>query len=543
MATGSPVLYADFSGGINLEAGPYLLQESECQNARNVRSNKLGSLEKRNGCFTLSEIKNSGSSFVVGSAAHSLFAVNATNKYLLAVGPHTTPGTDAIVSITTGGTATSLLTTPAANTRWEWVQAPENGSPAEGPIYGLNGTDDPLTWTAASASTSLATWTAVDNDGVAILGDHPAKKFKFIIYHLDKVWAGGNPDYPGRIHSTGTDSVTGLPNPRNWDSEFIDDVDPNDGEIITGLGKIGPYLLVFKNRKTYVLTDPVNRAYRQISSNVGCCSHRSIVETPQGTLFLSEDLGVCITDGSSTRVVSDKIQPLLDRVSVAYPAGLRNAAATYWEDSYYLSIPDTSNTNSLLLEYNLASGAWWIHTAPSNQFAILDPVNTPKLYSARPDTRRVDQMFVPDLYTDNGASFLSYWQGPYWAWGQPHLNKRISQIRIDGLGSFDTYISRTFEDAYYDLSSDGTLWESASDDTSTFGGSGDFGGTGTFGPQLGVNNWRFPTPSEGWGRAWSLLLGDGIPASLAAEVGALTTGTSNNFEIYSIAAFSRARTD
>lgn len=541
MATGSPVLYADFSGGINYEAGPYLLQESECQDARNVRSNRLGSLEKRNGCAVLSTIKNSSNAYVLGAAPHSLFAVNTSTPYLLAVGTHTTPGTDAVVSITTGGTATAIKTNAAAGKRWEFVQAPTNTS--QGPIFGVNGVDNPVFWSAATASTALGTWTAVDGAGNAIAGDHPAKKCRYLIYHLDKIWAAGEVDYPGRIRSTGVDSGTGLPNPRNWDSEYTDDVDPFDGEAITGLGKVGPYLLVFKNKKTYVLTDPVNRAYRQISSTIGCCAHRSIVETSAGTMFLSEDLGVCVTDGASVRTISSKIQPLLNEAAKAYPADIRNAAATYYQDSYYLSLPTSDDQNDLLLEYSLETQSWWVHTCPSNQFAILDPINAPKLFSARPDLRRVDEMFQPGTFTDADDAYLSYWRGPYWAWGQPHLNKRISQLRIDGKGQFQSYIARTFEDTYYELTNDGVLWESADDDTTTFGGTGLYGGSGNFGPDLGVNNWRFPTPSEGWGRAWSLLVGDGITPELAAEIGAQTTGSANNFEIYSIAAFSRARTD
>jgi hypothetical protein len=541
VATGTPVLYADFSGGINLEAGPYLLQESECQDARNVRSNRLGSLEKRNGCATLSEIKNATPAYVLGGPAHSLFAVNTSTPYLLAAGPHTTAGTDAIVSISTGGTATAIKTDAAAGQRWEWVQAPVNSS--QGPIFGINGVDDPQYWTAATGSTSLAEWTAVDGDGDPIVGDHPAKKSRYLIYHLDKVWASGDPDSPGTVRSTGVDAVTGLPNPRNWDSEFKDDIDPFDGEAITGLGKIGPYLLVTKNRKTYVLTDPVSRSYRPISSTVGCCAHRTIVETNGGTMFLSEDVGVCVTDGSTVRTISDKIQPLLDAAARAYPTALRNAAATYYQDSYWLSLPTADEKNDLLLEYSLETNSWWIHTCPSNQFAILDPINAPKLFSTRPDVRRVDEMFVSDTYTDGAEVFLSYWRGPYWAWGQPHLNKRMSQLRIDGLGQYQTFIARTFEDEYYELSNDGVLWESADDDTSAFGGSGDYGGSGLYGPPLGVNNWRFPTPSEGWGRAWSILIGDGIPASLDAGINSETNGSANKFQIYSIAAFSRARTD
>jgi hypothetical protein len=649
MAIGSPVLYADFSGGVNKEAGPYLLQETECQDTLNVTSSQLGSLEKRKGLSTYSSLKNGSNAYVLNDSAHSLFAVNTTTKYLLAVGPHTTPGTDAIVAIAGTGQANAIKTNATANTRWEWVQAPTSvyneqqtvtvlnatggtftltydgqttaainhnasatdvstalinlnnigsndvsvtkdgttytvtfvGSlggtnvPAltadgalltgtsptvtiattvtgatQGPIFGVNGADPPQYWTAATGTTDLAEWTAVDGTG-ASYATHPARYCKYLIYHLDKVWAAGDPNNPGRIVSTGVSTgAVPLPDPRNWDTEdFTDEVDPYDGQQITGLGKIGPYLLVFKDRKTFVLTNPQDRAYRQISSTIGCIAHRSIAETSQGTFFLSDDVGVCVTDGSTVSVVSDKIKPLLDDAVANYALEIRNAAAVFYDDSYYLSIPYQDNKNSILLEYNLQTQSWWIHDCPVNQFAILDPSGIARLYGTDPATRLVSRYFVPDLFSDNGNPYLSYWQGPFWAWGQPHINKRINQLRIDGRGQWSTFISPTFGTTYADITPDAIPWEVQSDDTNTFAGSGNFAGTGDFAPQAGIGQYRYSTPTRGWGRAWSMFITDGVP-SRTTQTQAELEGTedldaisTNDFEIYAISAFARTRTD
>jgi hypothetical protein len=437
------------------------------------------------------------------------------------------------------GAITVLKDNAERNTRWEFVQGPEgnHGVTDEGPIYGTNGIDDPIYWDGTS--NSVATWTAYS--GASAVTPHPAKKCTILLYHLDKVWASGDPDNPGRIWSTGTNATTKLPDPCNWDTDFIDDVEPYDGEAITGLGKVGPYLLVFKNRKTYVLTDPNTAAYRPISTGVGCVANRSIVETIQGTFFLSEDLGVCLTDGSSIRTVSDKIEPLLREVAESRPLEIKNAAACYFEDSYYLSIPYEDSKNSITLEYDLASGSWWIHSLASNQYALLDPQNLPKLYSANAANREVNRLFVPNVYYDGDTSnpYLSYWQGPYWAWGQPHLNKRINQMRVDGKGNWSLSLAETFGDTYQEA--DGENWEEAQVSTTKWGiGSDKFGDVNTeggtpitgraFAPQPGIKQVRYYTPVEGWGRAWSLEISDG--------------GTSNeDLTIYSIAAFSRARTD
>ena len=148
----------------------------------------------------------------------------------------------------------------------------------------------------------------------------------------------------------------------------------------------------------------------------------------------------------------------------------------------------------------------------------------------------VHRAFDPNAFFDATATtnvpYESYWRGPFWAWGQPHLNKRISQYRIDGRGEWNTSVATTFGDSYGDLGR-GIIWESGEVSTDTFGGTGKFGdtdGDGTlFGPQAGVSQRRYPTPQRGWGRAWSLEITD--------------NAAKTDLEIYSITAFTRARTD
>lgn len=622
MATGSPALYADFSGGLNLEAGPYLVQDNECQDVRNFTANKQGALSKRRGFEEYSDLTSTNASGTqIIDSVHSLFPVTLATKSMLAVGKTTSASTDSIVKISSSGVTTALKTGLSQGKRWDFVQATQsltnekqtitlvhatggtftvtysgqttsaiahdadanavatalialsnigpndvsvtksgtvytvtftgalagtnvetmtaNGSSlsgsgssatvatiitgrTEGPIYGMNGTNTPQFWDGTSASTS--DWTA--NIGTVPTGT------KLLLYHMDRLWASGDPNYPGRIWATGiSDEAIPVPDPCNWDTDYIDNVEPSDGQNITALGKIGPYLLVFKERKTYVLSDPFSGQYRTISSTVGCDAPRSVVETTNGTIFLSEDLGVCITDGSQIRPLSDKIKPLLQEIANAYPGFLSKSAATYHEDSYYLSIPFDGPSNQITLEYQMGSNAWWIHTCNSNQFIVMDSAGASKVYSANAQRNSVDEAFVEDVYTDFGNAYKSYWTGPFWVWGQPHINKRLGQWRVDGRGLWQLEAATSFSDlsAEYEVL-DSTDWEEPSSTASdTFGGSGNFGGTGTFGPQLGVVQRRYYTPAKGWGRAWSLRVSD--------------PGNANQAEMFSITAFTRPRAD
>lgn len=631
MAIGNPSVYADFSGGINRQAGPYLLQENQCQDARNVYANALGALTKRNGFTAFSTLKTSANANAIDGSPHSLTAANFTStRYLLAVGKTPSASTDSIVSVNTSGVATVIKTGLSQGKRWEFVQAPvartnelqtvtisatggtftltysgqttsainydasaedvqtalvalNNIEPGEvqvakigsvysitflgnlggtnvsaltgdgasltggteprlviatvtdgtteGPIYGVNGVDTPQYWSGASASTATANWTAVNSLG-AIIDPHPAKNCKYLVYHLDKLWASGDTSQPGRIYSSGVDS-NGLPDPRNWDSDYTDDVDPADGEQITGLGKIGPYLLVFKSRKTYVLIDPQNRAYRPISSSIGCVAHRSIVETARGTMFLSDDLGVCITDGASVTPMSDPIDPFLNALLEDEAVDVEKAAGVYYDDSYWLSLP-VDGTNAITLQFSFVTDSWWLHTCASNQYALLDPLGAPKLYSAQPAAQRIEQAFNPASYEDASGTYESYWEGPFWAWGAPHMNKRLHQLRADGQGYWQMLIKESFNRPY-EGPIDEIIWEATSSANQFFGvGTTEFGDADTaivFSGEQGVIQKRYSTPSRGWGRAWSLKITD-------------SSGGSNDLmEVYAVTAFIRTRAD
>jgi hypothetical protein len=598
MAYGKPNAYLDFSGGLNLEAGPYVLKDNECQDCRDVHANKEGSLVKRNGSTrtgtygnintTLNGAINAAVTTITvtsttGAAAsgyilidnekiqyasktsttfagctraslsttaaahsngamvtalngailsaHTLFATTGVFQGFIGVGP-VSPGAaeDSIVKIATDGTTTTLETGLTANKPWEWVQGPlaTDETPAQGPYYGINGIDTPQYWDGVAANT--LEWTASDADGVAI-SPHPAKTAKYLVYHLDKFWASGCDDCQGRIWSTGVNGDNpGLPDPCNWDSDFIDDVEPFDGQGITGLGTVGPYLLVFKQRKAYVLSDPFNRNYRRLSSSIGCASHRSIVETTQGTLFLSEDLGVCITDGSNIQVVSDKIQPLLDQMAHTNPQALNKAVGTYLHDSYWLSIPYGDVKNSITLQYQLDTGAWWVHSFASADYATLEINNAKRVHAALPEVAGMNELLVANVYSDNDVPYQSYWEGPYWTWGTPHMNKRVNQYRIDGLGVWQVEAATTFNDDTPEVL-DYVQWETGSSAGADFGGAGEnFGGAGFFvSSDAMVTQMRYYTPTEGWGRAWSLKLSD--------------PNNVNAMAIYSITGFLRPRSD
>lgn len=518
VATGKPQTYVDYSGGVNAQAASYLLVENQAKDARNVHTTPQGTFRKRNGFTDL--VSDTGISSKLDSL-HSLFAVNLATKSFLVAGKTASASSDRIIKIV-GTTCTTLKSSLTQNKKWSWVQAPTSST--QGPIYGVNGTDTPQQWDGAAATTS---------DWTASTGTVPATA-KYLNFHTDRIWATGTTDQ-GRVQYSGLTATTiPGPDPRNWDADGYVELEPDDGEDITGIGSIGPYQLVTKARKCYAITDPASAANKKISDEIGCIAHRSIVETTEGTFFLSEDVGVCVTDGSTVKQLDDRIIPFLRTAASNNPTLMPFCAAFYFQHSYFLSIPYTAAANDLMLEYDLQTKSWWVHSIGSNQFAIIDPAGTPKAYSANPSSPTVQRAFTPASFQDSGSTFTAYFTGPYLAFGDPHIVKRIHEIRVDAVGGLTLSAAEQFSDTYNAI--DGAAWEPGAGDTSgTFGADDDLGatdtfaGSGTWGPtSAGTSEWRFPTPLDGMGRSWSLKY---------------SNAANEDFEVQSTTAFVNQRAD
>jgi hypothetical protein len=493
------------------------LQGNQAREALNVHTSQTGDIEKRNGFVTLASVSGAP---VEGKEVHTLFPANTATKSLIGVA--TTATTDTIFKLTTGGTATVLKSGLTANTRWYFAQAEVDGS--AGPIFGLNGIDTPLKWDGEAAE--MSEWKATT-------GEVP-KEAKFLTYWMSRLWCARG----SRLYYSGITGST--PDPLNWDAENFVDLEPNDGQSITGINVIGASLIVSKSRKLYSVYDPDTAANRQISNSIGCVSHRSMVQTPLGLFFLSEDQGICKTDGNGVQPFSDTIKPELDKVAES-PATARNAAGTLSGRRYFLSVSLGGTVNDHTLEYDLISGSWWLHTCASNQFALLDPGGSPALYSADPGQARVSEAFVGGVYTDNGQTWPYRYVTPYYSWGtsgsfryqryiDPHKVKRVREVRMDGVGSWEAFIAANFTDDWEPM--EGETWEVSGEGASGTVGSED--GTvegeesdGTIGEQEEfVTDRHYHTP--GIGRA--------ISFKLEGE-------DSNNFRINSMTVAIQVRED
>jgi hypothetical protein len=459
---GDPVTFASFAGGVNAQAAPYSLDDNEARDARNVQSTITGAIAKRGGSSLLSSF---------GAAVRSLAGfTQGSTRFLVATG-----GTE-IKSISPAGTASSIkgALSLTSGLQWEFAQAVANGG--QGPLFGLNGTDQPIYWTGAG---NAGAWTTT-------AGSIPAGA-KFPVWHGNRMWIASG----SRIY------WSALGNPRDWPAANVTALDESDGQDITGIGTIGPYVVVFKAAKTFIVYDLNTSANRRVSGVVGAVSHRSITETPNGTAFLGRD-GVYRTDGQSVERISDRIKPFIDDISSAKAS---EAAGVYSDRHYYLSVSTGGVANDLTLDFDLTLNCWWLHTLAASQWTVAElAAGQPYLYGGVGSY--IDRGFIPGVYTDpadgGGAAtaFEAYWYGAFHALATPYVRKRVRWIHFDGKGRFTAHNAKDFARAMTLLGE-----VDFSESETTFGGSGTFGGEGTFGGAASLGEQKLY--SLGVARVWS----------------------------------------
>lgn len=471
---GTPVTYIDFTGGLNTKAAPFLLSQSECRSCLNVVTTSRGSVKKRGGSSYFATTGWGGGA----NPINNIFAANnvpTVNNVLIAFTnqrPHTVSTAGVVTDRSNAGTVT--IQNPNSI-----IQAPVVSG--QGPIYVNSGQSaTPIQWTGSG---NFAAWTATS-------GTLPTGSY--MVYFKNRVWVAGNLTNPSRLY------WSDIGNPLVWPTANVNDFDPTDGDVITGIGTSGPYLLVFKNKKTFVVYDLDTGANRVLSSQIGCCSHRSITESTAGTFFHSQNRGIWLTDGKKLSYLSEKITPTLETLDGNVLAA---SCGCYFKDHFYISMGllgysgIAQGINNMVWDYDLTTKSWWIHAfntnngsvngGGSNQFVTWQRAASTGLemfsaVSEQPAAQRIDKVFIDGVTVDQTLNIACNWNGPWLTFGEPFRRKRLRQIRTNGQGVVDAYVGKDFATNASLVSSNIFNFGSS---TSTFGGTGTFGGAGVFGEQ------------------------------------------------------------
>jgi hypothetical protein len=324
----------------------------------------------------------------------------------------------------------------------------------------VNGVDAPQYW---SGSGEVKAWTGKNDEEHYATSPH-VPNGQWMIFAGNRIWMTGVAGDPSAVWFSdivSTGETGGQGDPSSWPKTNVVRFDSADGYSITGIGLVGPYLVVFKENKTWIVNDLQTGANRRLADNIGCVSHRSIVETAMGTFFLTADQGVYLTEGTHLHEMSYKVRPSILEIN---PTERQNAAGEYFNNHYYLSYAaGASPTNNRTLDYDVQLKSWWLHDLAANEWALWEPGGETNLYACTPGTGKgVVRAFVPNIYTDVGEPYAganglaAYWLGPWQVFFMfifrhriktPHIKKRIRQIHFDGSGEIIPIIARDFSNA------------------------------------------------------------------------------------------------
>ena len=286
---------------------------------------------------------------------------------------------------------------------------------------------------------------AISGSGLAALTISNPPSSSFGIYWKGIHFIAGTPTNTSRVYlSRSTDPsvfITSGTDAAGFDAQWYD-VNPNDGDKITGLAVFRDNLIIFKERAIYrgVPTDATSGAFfsliDNISKSVGCVSHRTIDAVDNDIYYLSRR-GVMVLgnepnyfDVIRTNEISAQVHDQIDGIT---PTNLNRAAAITNVYKYHLAYPfggTTYNNRELIWDTRYSS---WTNTNGINincYNVFIDPRDRQsKLYYGDDNQGVVGQLET----TGNsflGAAYNSYIKTAEIDLGHPELIKFWEDVDI-----------------------------------------------------------------------------------------------------------------
>lgn len=415
-------LVTSLAGGINVKAAPLIIKDSEAELVLNYNLDTVGALTKRYGYTTHANAPAA----VNINGLYQFVKIGAGTPNIQLMVQNNTGGTQGVVywrSSVSGNWAAALSTdTASRKTRFTTLagyvirvngaDAPSSSTNVS--TWGTTNLGDRLTGTVLTitpryastfqdraylangntAITSSRLWFSSLPSTIDALNGNVAAGATTIT--VDSTTGFVNPGGNGTativiegdvINYTGTTATTftgctgvdsahpdnafvyqyvgGTAQELSWDTsrDYVD-INPDDGDEITGLENNGNRLLIFKNNATYRWTFGQVEADRLIG--VGTSSQESVkTNFDKGITFFAGIKGVYAYTGGRPKNISRKIQRYIDAVS-----DWTEVYGAVDEDHYYLSVGNLTVTvagvsrtiSNAVLVYHISLDAWTIYS-------------------------------------------------------------------------------------------------------------------------------------------------------------------------------------
>ena len=270
-----------------------------------------------------------------------------------------------------------------------------------------------------SSAMTTQKWTG-SGSTANLLGTPPAN-VKYVKAHRNRLWMANSSAGASRLH------YSALNNAEDWttagDAGFID-IGKDDGEQITGLASVGPYMVIFKQNSVWVLKNgtPTTFVVTQISKGVGCVAPRSIVECESFALFLSNS-GVYAANQSNVALMSYNVQPDFDSMSNATKA---LAVGGRLRTQYWLSVDtDANSVNDTAYVLDYVYGIWGKYSNKLEKVYLTRQDGT--LISGSMDSQAVIRKH-DDTSNDNGSAITFTYDSPGYEFDDWVRRKQLHDI-------------------------------------------------------------------------------------------------------------------
>lgn len=200
--------------------------------------------------------------------------------------------------------------------------------------------------------------------------------------------------------------------PEGYEADFNFEVRTNDSDEITAIRAYSTRFYIGKSKSFHILTgdNPNNFFLQQVSDQYGIVNNRCTAIYDDIFLFLDRK-GVMEWNGASVTRLSQKIQPLFDRMN--YAAAITQACMIHDKirNQVLVSIPiDGSATNNITAVYDYIIGGWTTYKGVNiASLAQMQGRNGTKNVFYGDYQGRVN-WFGPSFMSDNGVGASTYWK-------------------------------------------------------------------------------------------------------------------------------------
>ena len=344
----------DFTGGLNLLADTFRLQDNESPDLLNVDIDRRGGFQVRRGVYPFSAT-------ALSAAPNAIWTYNDTGTV------YTMAQVGTGVRYSTGGAWTTL-------TRLVGATPTDDLGTADGTdvcattinniCYWARGDRNIVKWDGGANATVL---TSNFNDTITpTSGNIP--RANHMAVHSGYLWVAGTWEsgtyYPNRVRwswaNTFDNSV------ENWRTDdYIDIDDGKDSDYITAIIPYGDQLIVFKRDSVYAVYGYSGESFSvvNVSNTVGAVSHQGAIATPAGLFFFDHQTGLNVYNGSSVSWMFEQIWPAMRDGSIPSSA-IDNVDLGWVENRLWVSVPwfdlpSVPRAYTFVLDPRLKQGGSW----------------------------------------------------------------------------------------------------------------------------------------------------------------------------------------